>query len=94
MFERLSWLTALLTSLELLALLCTLDLITRARTGWVMAVAAGVPTMILGLGWVLPSFIRFDTPLKAVGFVLPFIGLTFALLKLVLAFDRPRHADG
>jgi hypothetical protein len=94
LFERLLWLTALLTSLELLALLCAFDLITRARTPWVMAVAAGVPTMILGLVWVLPSFIHFDTPLKAVGFVLLFIGLTFALLKTVLAIKHPRHPVG
>ena len=94
LFERLAWMTALLTSLELLALLCAFDLITRARTPWVMAVAAGVPTTILGLVWVLLSFIHFDTPLKAVGFVLLFIGLTFALLKSVLAIKHPRHPVG
>ena len=94
LFERLTWMTALLTSLELLALLCAFDLVARARTGWVMTVAGGVPAMILGLGWILPSFIHFGTPLNAVGFVLPFIGLTFASLKSILILDRSRPAAG
>jgi hypothetical protein len=94
LFERLTWMTALLTSLELLALLCAFDLVAKARTGWVMTVAGAVPAMILGVGWVLSSSIHFNTPLKAVGFVGLFIGLTFASLKLVLAFDRPRNPAG
>lgn len=94
LFERLAWLTALLASLEWLALLCALDLVAKVRTAWVMAVAGSVPAMALGLGWILPSFIHFDTPLKAIGFVLLFIGLTFASLKAVQAFDRPRPSAG
>ena len=86
--------TALLTSLELLALLCALDLVARARTGWVMAVAGAVPAMMLGVAWTLPSFIYFGTPFKAVGFVLLFIGWTFASLRMVLAFDPPRNPAG
>jgi hypothetical protein len=92
LFERLSWITALLTGLELVALMCALDLVARARARWVMAVAGSVPAMILGLVNVLPAFITFYTPLQAVGFVLLFIGLTFALLKGVLLLDRRRSA--
>lgn len=94
LFERLTWLTALLASLELLALLCAFDLVARERTGWVMVVAGGVPAMMLGVAWTLPSFIYFDTPLKAVGFVLQFIGWTFASLKALQVFGRPRLSVG
>ena len=58
-----------------------------------MAVAGGVPAMILGLMKVLPTFITFYTPSQAVGFVLLFIGLTFALLQGVSVLDR-RQGSG
>ncbi len=94
LFERLTWMTALLASLELLALLCALDLVTKVRLGWVVTVAGSVPAIVLGLAWVWPGLIDFNTPLKAVGFVLLFIGWTFALLRTVLTFDRPRPSAG
>ena len=93
LFERLSWITALLTGLELVALICAFDLVARVRSRWVLAVAGSVPAMILGLMKVLPAFITFYTPLQSVGFVLLFIGMTFALLKGVLVLGR-RHASG
>jgi hypothetical protein len=80
------WFTPLLALIEMITLACAAHLMSRLRTPFLLIVAAAVPSLILVAALAFPAIVAFHTPVRAMGFFLAFVALTFAGLRVLLFF--------